>query len=459
MELARRVRLVPLRILAVSLLCALTLVLCTLWIRPARHLAYATPCSFTQFTSPMYVLGGGAQAIEGPVGAHVTVEWSLCNAVAQFTLDLTTDKTCTTMSDAVALGTFSSDRPNSLSFVWPAAANTLGLWVACAVDATTHQLLAGPFNSFSSYYQVLAASPPSLSVSTSTAHPGDTITVTGSNWVPGNQNVQVSLGSCYPCGTAPLATAVAISSGNATGTFTASVAIPSSAPLGPYVIGAQTTGPVPGSLDTGSAGAVQIAIVTTLPPTQTPTPVPTQRPPSPPASSTATPVSAQATTTHTPVTIAGATPSVTAAALVLPGGGSGSNGDGSSASGGGSSGLLGALLVIAVLIVGCVGAGGFFLLRRRGEIWAPAGPDLPPVQNDAYGQQDPYRSPLRGDGQYGEGNRPSDGRAEHGQQSEYDDGWQGGRGPSDEYGYRQPGGYRAPGWPPSTGQRPHSGLD
>lgn len=150
------------------------------------------------------------------------------------------------------------------NFTWPAAAGS-GMYSICAYN-TVDGLPAG--NIDDGPFTVLAGSAPSVAVSRSTVATGETITVTGENWVP-PQPVNVYVGACVDCDGPVVVAGTANSSGLNTGTFSITFTIPDSATPGNYVAGANAQN---GGLDVGPTGARHVTINAAAPPTAVPTP-------------------------------------------------------------------------------------------------------------------------------------------------------------------------------------------
>jgi hypothetical protein len=310
----------------------------------------------------------------GPTGALETAHGQNFTAGTQYIVyvqrgDTNADSTVCNAGGGVVIGDTATtpvvakvDGTFDVTFTWPAAANVVGDWSVCAESAADHSVASradsGPF-------YLIVASTPRISFTPTTAQPGDTIKVTGANWVPGGTlPVQVALYPCHDCDSPPTASQSATASGYSTGTFTTVLTIPLDAAAGTYYVGAIVTNPQ-GFL-TAFPGVADPLQVTALPPTPTATLEPT---------STTAPVATSA------------------------GGGTGAD-----TGAGGTSLLVGALIGVGILLVASLGILAYFLLRRRGSGPPPPGPRSPaplgtpagPFQRHAGGFQGGPLSPPGG---------------------------------------------------------------
>src|SRR6185312_9625547 len=137
------------------------------------------------------------------------------------------------------------------NFVWPPAANS-GMYSICAYN-TVDGLPVG--NIDDGPFTALAPSAPSVSVSSASVVAGQSITVTGKNWVP-PQDVNVYIAACVDCDGPIVVSDTAHSSGLNTGTFSVTLTIPATTTPGDYVAGANAHS----VLDVGPAGGKHIAI-------------------------------------------------------------------------------------------------------------------------------------------------------------------------------------------------------
>ncbi|HEU5349798.1 MAG TPA: hypothetical protein VFU63_14400 [Ktedonobacterales bacterium] len=149
------------------------------------------------------------------------------------------------------------------NFIWPVAAGP-GMYSICAYN-TVDGLPAG--NIDDGPFTVLTGSAPKIVVSRTAVAAGESVTVTGQNWVP-PQPVNVYIGACADCDGVVVAAGTAHSSGLNTGTFSITFTIPGNTTPGNYVVGAIAHGAV---LDVGPGGAVPLTINAAPPPTAVPT--------------------------------------------------------------------------------------------------------------------------------------------------------------------------------------------
>ncbi len=237
----------------------------------------------------------------------------------------------------VSVGSFPTDQGGGFTagFDWPTTVNRVGTYYVCGTQADNGSALST--NTFS----LLASSPPALTFSPSSLVAGETLTITGANWVPGPQTLNVVVVPCKSfCTDAPVAQQTIVTKSN--GTFTLPLMISAGTPTGQYYI--QATNPS-ATLASISAAPVQVSSQ---------------------AASVGTPVpGVSPTTTSTRTSQAGSTLS-TPSPL-------------SQASGALKNALLAAVAALVVLLA-LIGALAFFIGRSRG-------PDLPararaPNQND-----------------------------------------------------------------------------
>ena len=149
------------------------------------------------------------------------------------------------------------------NFVWPPAASS-GAYSICAYN-TLDGLPVG--NIDDGPFTALSASAPSVAVSSASVGAGQSITVTGKNWVP-PQDVNVYIAACVDCDGPVIVAGTAHSTGLNTGTFSITFSIPANAPLGHYVAGANAHN---GILDVGPGGGKAVTITAAATPTVAPT--------------------------------------------------------------------------------------------------------------------------------------------------------------------------------------------
>lgn len=209
------------------------------------------------FTAP--VVDG---VIGGPPGTKVTIQGAGWTAFGSVSLSLSSvAKDCTNVSP---IGTYGTDASGAFSFtfVWPDTMNQIGTYYLCGTQFSgTTENTSYSDNTFT----VLASSPASVSFSTDSVAPGGTVTLIGSNWLPGPQTINLVLVPCNIGCTQPQVGKVTVQSGK-DGTFSQEVTISSKASLGSYYVQATNTG---GTL-TASAGPIQVESAVSL--TETPPP-------------------------------------------------------------------------------------------------------------------------------------------------------------------------------------------
>ncbi len=166
--------------------------------------------------------------IGGPPGARVTVAGVSWRPYSTVTLRVTASRSS---CDGVTVGSFSTDRAGEFNagFLWPEQANHVGAYYACGTQANYGSAFST--NAFS----VLADSPPTLTFSPGSVVAGENVTITGKNWVPGPQTVNLVIVPCnMVCDAAPVASASIVTA--ASGTFRQDVTISASASTGSYYV-------------------------------------------------------------------------------------------------------------------------------------------------------------------------------------------------------------------------------
>jgi hypothetical protein len=167
--------------------------------------------------------------IAGPPGTKVTVQGTAWLAYSSVDLSLTNRaKDC---NGAVSVGSFPTDKSGNVlaKFNWPAAANQVGAYYACGTQA--NKGTGYSHNSFN----VLSDSPASLSFTPTTVAAGDTITLSGSNWLPAPQTINIVVVPCNGiCAQLPVAQLQVVTGDD--GTFSQSVTISSGAATNSYYI-------------------------------------------------------------------------------------------------------------------------------------------------------------------------------------------------------------------------------
>ncbi len=210
-------------------------------------------------------------------------------------------------------------------------------------------------------FTVLTASPPVITLSKSSVSAGNTVTVSGQNWVP-PQTVSINIAGCAACepGSSEVTNVSVNSTGLNSGSFSKVITIPASTKPGNYVVDALT----PSGLEAFYTTGIKHLAITAAPATVTPTATV-----SPSATVTATP-----TTTGTVTNVTNST----------------GTGNSSSNTGGGNTGnstLIIMLLVGAVLLFAA--AALVILLMMRSSRKRASGDPQPSMQNGFNGQNIP----------------------------------------------------------------------
>ncbi len=241
------------RRLAGALLLALLLCLAA-GVGQARAESALGEGGFLSFKQPNY-----QGVVAGPVGTRVLVQGGNWRPYATVTLTLTSSRSSCA---GVSVGTFSTDLGGQFSagFLWPKQANHIGAYYACASQANYGSSLTD--NAFT----LLADSPPSLAFSPSTLVAGQKVTITGKNWLPGPQTVNLVIVPCSAiCDAPPVASLNVVTEKN--GTFHEEVTISAGAPTGSYYVQAANS---TANLSATPAGPIQVAAQTS--PSGTPVP-------------------------------------------------------------------------------------------------------------------------------------------------------------------------------------------
>ncbi len=225
------------------------------------HAAVSAPTAAgtLAFTKPSY-----QGLIGGPPGTRVTVRGSSWEAYGTVELSLSTNaRSC---SGAVPAGSFAITGSGSFSasFLWPAAANQVGAYYACGYQQGRG--IAISHTTFS----VLASSPATVSFAPANLTAGSILTVSGNNWVPGPQQVLLSVVSCKTSCQAASVAQAEITTGR-DGTFHQQLTISTSATSGSYYVQATNT---VDSLSATSTASLQVTGQVTPGASVTPTPTP-----------------------------------------------------------------------------------------------------------------------------------------------------------------------------------------
>jgi len=323
-----------------------------------------------QIISPLY--GGVA---EGPVGAEVNLQganWPPNTQVDLNAADVHGDTSGLTGSACVnnsvtlfTLGEATSDGSGNIAttILWSASAGFAGhsYWVCGTANTITTPGVSA--------YKVLSGSAPSVAINVSQAAAGSNITVTGQNWLPANQQIQVTIAPSIT-GQPPYSSTATTTPGS-NGSISVSVQVPTAASAGTTLyVSAQNLGSNnPGSLHTQPTNTPQFTV--TAQPTPTPTP----------------------TTTPSP------TPTNAPSATSVAGNGGGSNGGangsgGSGSSSGGASSLAILLVVLVVILLAAAGVAVLLFVRSRRPAPGTAGSGGTPYgRSGGYPPQGGYGPP------------------------------------------------------------------
>ncbi len=222
---SRRASSIPQRV--ARLLLALALALC-LGAFLGAGLAQASPqravLATLTFTAP-----NTKGLIGGPPGTKTTVRGGSWKAYSS--VDLYVKPGLSGCESGVSLGTFPTDASGALAahFLWPAGANQLADYHVCGVQSGKGTVFS--HNTFT----VLASSAPQVTATPSSALAGNTLTVNGSNWLPGPQTVSLIILPCSSlCSQAAVATGQVVADQN--GAFSLQMTISAQAASGTYYI-------------------------------------------------------------------------------------------------------------------------------------------------------------------------------------------------------------------------------
>lgn len=205
--------------LAGALLLALMLVL-------AGGVGYARAASPAAGGTLAFVQPSYRGVVGGPPGARVVIKGGSWQPDGAVSLSVAAAGGC----GGVSVGSFSTDQHGQFTagFLWPLQANHPGAYRVCAVQAGYGSALTS--NTFS----VLTSKPASLEFSPGSIVAGETITVTGENWVPGPQTLDLEIVPCKSvCDAAPVARMSSIPT-TKDGTFSQQLTISAGAASGGY---------------------------------------------------------------------------------------------------------------------------------------------------------------------------------------------------------------------------------
>ncbi len=299
---------------------------------------------------------------EGPVGETAVVHGTGFTANQALDLvvvagDSNSDSTnCQPPSagSSVLVSTTNTDASGNFNatFAWPAGVGTAGkvrknsicsYSAADSNDTLVSSRDDGPFT-------VLTDNKPTFSLSPASIAAGNSITITGQDWVPA-QPLNITIASCADCdpGNSNVVSATTSSVGLSTGTFSVNVPIPATMAANNYVVNVTSQAGPLDAFHINGLGVKQLAITAS---TVTPTP---SAAPSP---------SATAASTQTVTAASTATTSSTT-------GSSNGNGNGP---------IMLILIAIAVLLLAIGGVIFFMLAQRKKQATGPASgsPSAPP---------------------------------------------------------------------------------
>jgi len=298
---------------------------------------------------------------EGPVGETAVVHGTGFTANQALELvvvagDSNSDATNCQLPSAgtsVLVSTLNTDASGNFNatFAWPADVGESGKVrknSICSFSTDSDNTLVssrddGPFT-------VLTDNKPAFSLSPARIAAGNSITVTGQNWVPA-QPLNITIASCADCdpGSNNVASATTSSVGLNTGTFSVNVPIPATMAANNYVVNVTSQAGPLDAFHINGLGVKQLAITAS---TVTPTP----------------------TTAPSPSVTAVSTQTVTAAPTTT------TNSNTGSSNGSGNSPLMIILIVFAVLLLIIGGIIFFVLAQRKKQTTEPASgsPATPP---------------------------------------------------------------------------------
>jgi hypothetical protein len=250
-------------------------------------------------TNPNDFTQGQAPVAEGPVGAILTIEganWPPNTLVSVWPAP--DAATCATQL-AQPPGYAGQINPPVLSdgtlkgtYVWPSAANNVNQsYVLCAVDGTASNVTTTQSNGVDAY-TVLAANPPSVSVTPTAITQGqDTmLSITGQNWVPQqvlNVTVCSDITNCQATAVTSQSTA-----SSQTGVFQTSLTLQGDTKPGSYFVQVVSQNQALVAPPAGTGAQLTVSAPTPTPtPTPSPSPTPTPTPtPTPPAKGGSSPL-------------------------------------------------------------------------------------------------------------------------------------------------------------------------
>lgn len=118
---------------------------------------------------------------QGPVGAHISISGHDFSG-STATIYASSNSDCNGSQGTLTTPSLSNGSFGTTTFIWPTNLNP-GTWYICADHLT----------SGAPAYQVVGSGPPTLSLSVATASPGDSVTITGSNFVGYSSGTTISI--------------------------------------------------------------------------------------------------------------------------------------------------------------------------------------------------------------------------------------------------------------------------
>jgi hypothetical protein len=242
----------------------------------SEHTSLALTCNgpCVGITNPIY--DGKA---EGPVGAHLTVEGANWPPGSTLTIWPGLDATACAGAPPSEARTLPVDIAGDVqsNYDWPLVDNRVNqAYMLCASDGTIVPSPTVQVNAPTSY-TVLEDTPASISVSPNTINEGDSVTISGANWLPA-QSLTIMVCASTPSCSSDQPVVVRSLNSNADGTFSIQPIIPLGTRQGLYyVVAASGNGALtaPGS----RAGPnLSVSALPTPTPTATATALPTPTP-------------------------------------------------------------------------------------------------------------------------------------------------------------------------------------
>jgi hypothetical protein len=193
--------------------------------------------------------------IAGPPGAQVSIQGASWRPYSSVTLSL--GLSSTSCGGAKTLGSYQTDQYGDFvaGFLWPLEVNKVGKYYACVVQPGFGTALSA--NSFS----LLTSQPAALAFSPDTIVAGETLTIIGTNWVPGPQTLNLVIVPCSAvCNAPPVAQTDVVTEKD--GSFRQTLTISGGAASGNYYAQAvnstttlsATAGPIPVTAQAASSG-------------------------------------------------------------------------------------------------------------------------------------------------------------------------------------------------------------